>query len=235
MSNWKKIFPEQKKIIIWGGGDQCRVNMPILQDLGSEVLAIVDDTKDLIAPFKDIPLLYGFDQFIKWLSDKDPKSIGFVIAIGNPYGHIRNILHDKLCQIGLKSVSFSDLTASIRNDVKTMSGLQVMPHAIIHNNVEIHKQCIINTRALIEHDCILKQGVEIGPGAILCGRVIVNENSWIGAGSTIRPRVTIGSNVIVGAGAVVVNDIPDGVVVAGVPAKVIINKITPSHVFNNIK
>ena len=56
MSNWKKIFPEQKKIIIWGGGDQCRVNMPILQDLGSEVLAIVDDTKDLIAPFKDIPL-----------------------------------------------------------------------------------------------------------------------------------------------------------------------------------
>ena len=46
---------------------------------------------------------------------------------------------------------------------------------------------------------------------------------------------TLKNDVIVGAGAVVVNDIPDGVVVAGVPAKVIINKITPSHVFNNIK
>ena len=96
-----------------------------------------------------------------------------------------------------------------------------MPAAIVHNDVKIGDQCIINTRALVEHDCVLKDGVEIGPGAVLCGRVHVGKNSWIGANATINPRVIIGDNSIIGAGAVVVTDIPSNVVAVGVPAKVI--------------
>ena len=38
---------------------------------------------------------------------------------------------------------------------------------------------------------------------------------------TILPGVTIGNNVIVAAGAVVTKDVPDNVIVGGVPAKVI--------------
>ena len=37
----------------------------------------------------------------------------------------------------------------------------------------------------------------------------------------INPGVTIGDNVVVASGAVVTKDVPDNVVVAGVPAKVI--------------
>ena len=35
------------------------------------------------------------------------------------------------------------------------------------------------------------------------------------------PGVNIGNNVVVGAGAIVTKDVPDNVVVAGVPAKVV--------------
>ena len=48
---------------------------------------------------------------------------------------------------------------------------------------------------------------------------------WIGSGSVILPGVTIGSNTVIGAGRVVTKDIPDWVVVAGNPCKVI-RKIT---------
>ena len=51
--------------------------------------------------------------------------------------------------------------------------------------------------------------------------VHIKRNVWIGANATILPGVTIGENSIVAAGAVVTKDVPDNVVVAGVPAKIV--------------
>jgi acetyltransferase-like isoleucine patch superfamily enzyme len=51
--------------------------------------------------------------------------------------------------------------------------------------------------------------------------IIVGDNVWIGAKATILMGVTIGDNVVVGANAVVTRDIPPGVIVGGVPAKII--------------
>lgn len=51
--------------------------------------------------------------------------------------------------------------------------------------------------------------------------VTIGDNVWIGGHAVINPGVTIGNNVVIAAGAVVTKDVPDNVVVAGVPAKVI--------------
>lgn len=51
--------------------------------------------------------------------------------------------------------------------------------------------------------------------------VTIGDNVWIGGHAVINPGVTIGNNVVIAAGAVVTRDVPDDVVVAGVPAKVI--------------
>lgn len=219
VERWRPIIPVPKRLVMWGAADQCRVNRPILASMGCEIAALVDDTPNRESPFPDLPLLYGWEGMISWLSEHNPAEIGFVIAIGNPYGHIRCRLHDKLSAVGLRAISFADPTALICCSATVYEGLQAMPMAIIHNDAIVHRQCIVNTRALVEHDCVLEEGVEIGPGAVLCGRVYVGANTWIGAGATIRPRVRIGRDAIIGAGAVVVSDIPDGVVAVGVPAQ----------------
>lgn len=51
--------------------------------------------------------------------------------------------------------------------------------------------------------------------------VNIGDYSQIGAGAILLPGVTIGTGVIVAAGAVVTKNVEDGVIVAGVPAKVI--------------
>lgn len=51
--------------------------------------------------------------------------------------------------------------------------------------------------------------------------VTIGNDVWIGGNSVINPGVTIGNNVVVGSGSVVVKDIPDNVVAAGNPARVI--------------
>lgn len=54
----------------------------------------------------------------------------------------------------------------------------------------------------------------------------LKENAWVGAAATILPGVTIGKNSIVAAGATVTKDVPDNVIVAGIPAK-IVKEIVP--------
>lgn len=49
----------------------------------------------------------------------------------------------------------------------------------------------------------------------------VGDNVWIGANVSVLPGVAIGSNTIIGAGSVVNKDIPERVIAAGVPCKVI--------------
>ncbi|MGG4547681.1 DapH/DapD/GlmU-related protein [Rossellomorea marisflavi] len=51
--------------------------------------------------------------------------------------------------------------------------------------------------------------------------VTIGKSVWIGSGATILPGVTIGDRAVVAAGAVVTKDVPEGTVVAGVPAKVV--------------
>lgn len=56
----------------------------------------------------------------------------------------------------------------------------------------------------------------------LIGKPIhIKKNAWIGANATILPGVTIGENAVIAAGALVSKDVPDDVVVGGIPAKII--------------
>lgn len=52
-------------------------------------------------------------------------------------------------------------------------------------------------------------------------KVTIGDNVWIGGDVTIVPGVTIGNNVTIGAGSVVTKDVPDNVLVAGIPARII--------------
>ena len=51
--------------------------------------------------------------------------------------------------------------------------------------------------------------------------VRIGNNVWIGGNTVICPGVTIGNNSVIGAGSVVTRDIPDWVVAAGNPCRVI--------------
>jgi len=59
------------------------------------------------------------------------------------------------------------------------------------------------------------------PGINILGKIKIGNNVFIGARSTILPGVSIGNNVVIAAGSVVVKNIPDNVVIGGVPAKII--------------
>ena len=105
--------------------------------------------------------------------------------------------------------------------VNLAEGVQIIQGAIVNRGVSIGKHTIVNTNATVDHDCKIGDFVHIAPGATLCGGVKVGKRTLIGANATVLPNCEIGANVNVGAGAVVTTDLPDNVVVVGVPAKII--------------
>ena len=84
---------------------------------------------------------------------------------------------------------------------------------------------MLNVNSVIDHECIIGDGVHVMGSAYIAGRVKIGNFASIGANATILPDLKIGKNSIVGAGAVVTKDVKDGCVVIGNPAKFLrINK-----------
>lgn len=61
----------------------------------------------------------------------------------------------------------------------------------------------------------VEEGVEFGLP------ITIGDNVWLGGGAIVCPGVTIGNNSVIGAGSVVTKDIPDNVLAAGNPCRVI--------------
>jgi len=216
MENKINQFPQ--KVIFYGGSGQAKVVRPIVEYYGSNLVAVFDDTPNLKKPFPDVPLYTG-NELKEWVQTQRKSELGFCVCIGNPYGRMRNILHDKLEDEGLSPITLAHHTAFIAKDAKIGVGSQILAGSIIGPEVELGKGCIVNNNATVDHESFLEAGVEIAPGATLCGLVNVGANSWIGAGATVLPKIQIGSDAIIGAGAVVTKNVTKGQTVVGNPAK----------------
>ncbi|MDR1366188.1 MAG: NeuD/PglB/VioB family sugar acetyltransferase [Holosporales bacterium] len=208
----------KQKLFCWGGGDQAICMLPILAKMGIKYDVVVDEIKDQV-DFNCSLFLKSKDDFIHWAKNRDFSNWSFIIAIGNPYGFVRCEIHDWLKSIGMSPVTICSESAYLEKDVILGEGCQIMNKALLSTKAVIGDQCILNTNCLVEHHCNLSSGVEIGPSATLCGRVIIERYSWVGAGATVLPRLNIGANSIIGAGSTLCKSAEDASVYAGVPAK----------------
>ncbi|HET7433919.1 MAG TPA: acetyltransferase [Thermoanaerobaculia bacterium] len=205
------------QVIFWGGTGQAKVIRPIVEQQGAQLIAVFDDTPELAPPFDDVPLLHG-SQFSEWRMQQRG-AIRFCVTIGNPHGRVRLRIADRLEANGLTPFTAIHHTAYVAASAKIGAGAQIHAGAIIEVLATLGRQCIVNTRASVDHECRLDDGVEIGPGATLAGLIHVETGAWVAAGATVLPRMRIGADAIVGAGAVVTRDVPAKTVVAGVPAR----------------
>jgi maltose O-acetyltransferase len=98
------------------------------------------------------------------------------------------------------------------------------------SKVVIGKNCFITRNVVILNHSDTKRGgplniwKDIG-GERIFGDVIIGNNVFIGVNSVVMPGVKIGNDVIIGALSLVTKDIPEGVIVGGIPAKIIGNTL----------
>ena len=94
------------------------------------------------------------------------------------------------------------------------AGAIVLPRATLGRGV------LVNTKASVDHDCLIGDFVNIAPAATLGGDVQVGAETFVGPGATVAAGIRIGTRAMIGAGAVVLRDLPDDVTAWGVPARI---------------
>ncbi|MCI0558684.1 MAG: hypothetical protein MN733_09325, partial [Nitrososphaera sp.] len=83
----------------------------------------------------------------------------------------------------------------------------------------------------IAHNVIIGKHCELTAGTVIGGSTVLGDMCWTGLNSTLKNKIRLGNNVIVASGASVIDDVPDGDIVAGVPAKSIKHKVTTNELF----
>ena len=122
---------------------------------------------------------------------------------------------------GIHFPSLIHPAAYLGSNVEVGEGVVIGPHAVIAPNCSIGDFSSLHRGLNIGHDTKLGAYSTVAPGTSIAGMVRIGSRTTVGIGATIIDGITVGSHSIVGAGAIVVKDVPDNVVVIGVPAKVV--------------
>lgn len=146
---------------------------------------------------------------------KDPR---FILGTGNPFTRkyffdLFTSLGGKLNNVKGKNTSFSNFYINNQSDIFSL--------CFIGAKTCLGLGSLINTGAQIHHEVFIGEFSEVNPGAVILGKAQVGNFSSIGANVTVLPKIKIGNNVIIGAGSVITENIPDNVLVVGVPGKII--------------
>lgn len=83
-----------------------------------------------------------------------------------------------------------------------------------------HGYVVIDGIVRIGRRCVIAPWVTIGVNGSVAGPTI-GDNVFIGTGAKVLGGIRVGNNVRIGANAVVLADVPDGVTVVGIPARVV--------------
>ncbi len=211
------------ELMILGLGGQGRVVGSIATAQGYTIKGFLDVLGDpeSEAELFGLPILGS----ISLLKEMDRPAVA--IAIGDNYLR-RKIFQEVLATNPAASIISPIHPQSYREkDIRIGSHVTICIGAIVCTAVEISDGVIVNSGAIVEHECMLGQYTHVCPGVKLGGRVRIGQFTHIGIGASVIDKVTIGNHTTIGAGSVVIKDIPDNATAVGIPARVI--KDRPNH------
>lgn len=147
-----------------------------------------------------------------------PSSISrLIIGVGDNAARAR--LSQEMIAAGWIMASVIHPSVWVSPSSKIGDGVYVGPQAAINAQAQVEEGVIINTGVIVEHHCVVKRFAHLCPRTALAGNVTIGQMTTLGTGVSVCPRINIGRDCVIGAGAAVANDIADGRLAMGVPAR----------------
>lgn len=119
--------------------------------------------------------------------------------------------------------------AIIRDTVSIGKDSVIMMGAVVNIGAQIGEETMIDMNSVIGARAKIGNRVHIGAGAVIAGVLeppskipcVIDDDVLVGANAVILEGVHVGKGSVVAAGSVVAVDIPEYVVAAGSPAKIV--------------
>lgn len=200
------------QLLIYGGGGHAKAVMEMAQAMGIfHIAGIIDDNIPAGAQVLGIPVL-GTRAVLPQVAAQG------VILAANGVGGIIDIqtrvqLFELLENYSFTFPALQHPRATVEPSAEVGEGVQVFANAYVGSSSVLHPRCMVNTNAVVSHDCEIGAYSHIAPGALLAGLVQVGEKSLVGMGVTTAIGVKIGNRVRIGNGAIILADVPDKTII----------------------
>ena len=200
-------------ILIYGAGGHAKSVMEMLLQNGIHAIAgIVDDDHRLAGrQVLGIPVL-GTRALLPFLAAQGvglaANGVGGILDI-----NVRVKVFELLQSAGFSFPAIIHPRATVEPSAKIAEGVQVFANAYVGSQVELESRCMVNTNAVVSHDCGIGAYTHIAPGALLAGHVHVGRRSLVGMGVTTAIGIRIGAGVRIGNGAIILADVPDKTII----------------------
>jgi acetyltransferase EpsM len=209
----------REKLVIWGAGSTALIVADIIRLRDQyEISGFLDSINPERAQteFCGASILGGEEQ----LDDLLQQGVNHVVCAIS-IGRVRLQLTELARTKGFQLAAAIHPQTVIASGVPIGAGTIIMAGAVVMPGSRLGENVIISTCASVDHECTIADGAWINVGALLGGRIIVEQAATVEIGAIVAGRIRIGADSVVGAGSLVLDDIPNGVLAYGRPAKVI--------------
>jgi sugar O-acyltransferase (sialic acid O-acetyltransferase NeuD family) len=196
---------ENRNILLIGAGGHARSCIDVVEMAGFNIIGIVGQRKEVGTRLLGYPILAADDDLT---SLRDRASLA-LIAIGQVHTPLLRIKAAKAAlAAGFNFPVVMSPCAKVSRHATVDDGTIVMHGAIVNANAHVGKHCIVNSRALLEHDSSIGDFSHLSTGAILNGGVQVGKRCFVGSGSIVKHGLEIGSDCLIAMGSKLHNNLP---------------------------
>ena len=211
---------ERPKLVIWGASSHALVVADIVRAEGRyEIVGFLDDVDPSRAgeAFDDATVLGGAEQLERLRAN------GVTHVVLGFYGSYE----EREPAARRASGAGFELATAIHPSAVLAPSVTVGPGTVIHSGVVVEPHTRIGANAILNcvagagHECVIGDGVHLGGRASLAGKVTVGDGALLELNAMVARGVTVGAGAVVGSMALVLDDVPERVLVHGIPARVV--------------
>ena len=174
-----------------------------------ETQGTVKNDKPILGRTEEIPMLFREQAFD-----------AVAIAIGYKHRRFRKEVYTALKRQGIPIATFVHPSSYVEKSARLQEGSVVLVNCTIEMHALIGENVLLASRCFVAHHVTIGAHTYCGPAVNLAGNTEIGECCFLGINTTSVDGVRLGMNVQTAAGSVVTKDVPDHVLVAGVPAVV---------------
>ena len=165
-----------ENLVILGSGGYGRTLQDVAEQLGYEILALIDD-KD-----KKYPL----NSFSNYIST----DIEFIPAFGD----------NEFCLLWLETISsaqhahldtLNHSTVYVSSHTVIKEGSVILPSAIVNTGTVVERGVIVNIGCIVDHDCVIEEGFHFASGVVVKGENRIVRCSRVESGEGIEVLIGI--------------------------------------------